>query len=108
MTTMNPQNASRRQFLILTGTATIALLAALRFVQEASAEALQNLPLDNAQAKALAYTEDASSSKHPGYKAGSTCTNCQFFTAATGACALFKGYRVSPNGWCSAWAKKPG
>jgi hypothetical protein len=88
--------------------AAAALPVALRMTPEAFAAGLPKLPLDNPQAKALGYTEDASKSKHPSYKAGSMCANCQFFTAATGACALFQGFSVSPKGWCSAWAKKAG
>ena len=63
------------------------------------------LPLTNAQAKALGYVEDAAKAP-PARKPGSTCANCQFFTAATGACVLFPGFSVAPAGWCSAWAKK--
>ena len=44
--------------------------------------------------------------KHAAFKPGSSCANCQFFTAATGACTLFPGFAVAPKGWCSAWAKK--
>ena len=98
---------SRRRFLINAALATAALPIAMRLIPEARAAGLTKLPLDNPQAKALGYTDDASTSKHPSYKAGSTCSNCQFFTAATGACALFAGFSVSPKGWCSAWAKKP-
>jgi len=98
---------SRRRFLINAALATAALPIAMRLIPEARAAGLTKLPLDNPQAKALGYTDDASTSKHPTYKPGSTCSNCQFFTAATGACALFAGFSVSPKGWCSAWAKKP-
>jgi hypothetical protein len=98
---------SRRHFLIQAALATAALPIAMRLIPEAHAEGLTKLPLDNPQAKALGYTEDASKTKHPSYKPGSMCANCQFFTAATGACALFAGFSVTPKGWCSAWAKKP-
>jgi hypothetical protein len=98
---------SRRRFLIHAALATAALPIAMRLIPEARAGALAKLPLDNPQAKALGYTEDASKTKHPSYKPGSLCANCQFFTAATGACALFAGFSVEPKGWCSAWAKKP-
>jgi len=98
---------SRRRFLIQAALATAALPIAMRLIPEARAVGLTKLPLDNPQAKALGYVEDASTTKHPSYKAGSACANCQFFTAATGACALFAGFSVSPKGWCSAWAKKP-
>ncbi len=99
--------SSRRRFLIHAAVATVALPLAIRLIGEAQAAGLPKLPLDNPQAKALGYTEDASTTKLPSHKAGSSCSNCQFFTAATGACTLFAGFSVSPKGWCSAWAKKP-
>ena len=99
---------SRRRFLIQAALATAALPIAMRLIPEVRAAGLTKLPLDNAQAKALGYVEDASKTKHPSFKPGSACANCQFFTAATGACALFAGFSVAPKGWCSAWAKKSG
>ncbi len=104
---MNVHAPSRRRFLIRAALATAALPIAMRMAGEAHAAGLAKLPLDNAQAKALGYVEDASTTKHASYKPGSTCANCQFFTAATGACSLFAGFSVSPTGWCSAWSKKP-
>lgn len=100
--------ASRRRFLIGAACAALSLPIAARLIGQAHAAELPKLPLDNPQAKALAYVEDAGTSKNPKYKPGSACSNCQFFTAATGACSLFAGYRVAPKGWCSAWSKKPG
>jgi len=87
------------------------LLAAVPFVAPAlvgtaRAQDLKPLPLDNATAKALAYAEDASKVTHAAFKPGSNCANCQFFTAASGACSLFPGKLVAGKGWCSAWAKK--
>ncbi len=99
---------SRRRFLIVAAMATAALPMAIRLMPVARAASLTKLPLDNPQAKALGYVEDASKSKHPSFKPGSMCGNCQFFTATTGACALFAGFSVAPKGWCSAWAKKAG
>ena len=98
---------SRRRFLIHAALATAALPLAIRLIGDAHAGGLTRLPLDNPQAKALGYVEDASTAKHASYKPGSTCSNCQFFTAATGACSLFAGFSVAPKGWCSAWSKKP-
>ena len=96
---------SRRRFL-----ARLALAAAaipvMQLASPAQAQALKKLPLDNAQAKALKYRESVVGIKEPTYKAGSICGNCQFFTAATGACTLFPGFSVNTKGWCSAWAKK--
>lgn len=103
---MTLADPSRRRFLVQA-----AIVAALPFVAptligRADAQALALLPADNATAKALGYVADASTVKHASYKAGSLCSNCQFFTAATGGCTLFPGFAVSPKGWCSAWAKK--
>ncbi len=104
---MTPTVPSRRRFLLIAAMATASLPIAARLVPQARAAGLNKLPLDNPQAKALGYVEDASTAKHPSYKPGSTCSNCQFFTAATGACSLFAGFSVAPKGWCSAWSKKP-
>ena len=104
MTTPVP---SRRRFLIVAAMATASVPIAIRLMGNAHAAGLTRLPLDNPQAKALGYVEDAGTTKHPSYKPGSACNNCQFLTAATGACTLFAGFSVSPKGWCSAWAKKP-
>ena len=103
MTTSNP---SRRRFLIrAAGVAALPFVAPM-LVGRAEAQALTPLPADHATAKALAYTGDASTVKHASFKPGSSCANCQFFTAGTGACTLFPGFAVAAGGWCSAWAKK--
>jgi hypothetical protein len=107
----HPDTASRRRFLL--GSAAIAAslpLVIRELGKPAAAQDLPKLPLDNAQAKALAYVEDASQSAHPNFKAGSNCANCQFIQGADGAawrpCQLFPGHSVAAAGWCSAWAKK--
>ena len=103
---MTEHRPSRRRFLIQAAVAATAVpLLATMARQPAHAE-LYKLPLDNPQAKALGYVEDAGKTTNAAHKPGSTCSNCQFFTAATGACALFAGFSVAPKGWCSAWAKK--
>lgn len=43
-------------------------------------------------------------------KNGQKCSQCTFFVAgssstANGSCKLVAG-TISPNGWCTAWAKK--
>lgn len=109
---MNESNPSRRRFLIHAAVATVALPVLARSIGNAHAAAaapavtLPKLPLDNPQAKALTYVEDTTKSTAPTHKAGSDCANCQFFTAGTNACALFKGFSVAPKGWCAGWAKK--
>lgn len=104
---MNAPSPSRRQFLVRAA----VVAAALPFVSSAvigtaSAQALKPLPADHATAVALAYVADAKTAKHANFKPGSSCANCQFFTAATGACTLFPGFSVPAAAWCSAWAKK--
>jgi hypothetical protein len=103
---MSTSIPSRRRFLVNAAVITASLPFAHRLVGNAQAAGLTRLPLDNAQAKALGYVEDAGTSKHPSYKPGSACATCQLFTAATGGCSLFAGFSVSPKGWCAAWAKK--
>ncbi len=104
---MTSQNPSRRRFLIQAVVATAALpFVASGVIGSAQAQALKPLPADNAQAVALKYVADASKTKEPTFKPGSNCANCQFFTAATGACTLFAGYSVPAAAWCTAWAKK--
>ena len=103
---MSENPASRRRFLSHVLLAAVAAPLAGAAASRAFAAPLPKLPLDNPQAKSLHYTEDASKVKDPAHKAGSVCANCQFFTASTGACALFAGFSVASKGWCSAWAKK--
>ena len=104
---MNANSPSRRQFLIRAAVIAAALpFVAPSLVGTASAQALKPLPADNATASALGYVADAKATKHASFKPGSNCANCQFFTAATGACTLFPGFSVPAAAWCSAWAKK--
>jgi hypothetical protein len=102
---MSTNPTSRRRFLSLTLLAAAAAPLA-GFAGRALAAPLPKLPPSNPQAKSLHYVEDAAKATDPAHKAGSACANCQFFTASTGACALFAGFQVAPKGWCSAWAKK--
>ena len=101
---MSDHRISRRRFLLGAAVAATAL-PLLGRMGEARAAPLPKLPPGNPQAKALGYVEDAAKAP-PARKPGSACANCQFFTPATGACALFAGFSVQPKGWCSAWAKK--
>jgi len=103
---MTESTPSRRRFLIQAAVAATALPLLARVAGQPAMAAAQKLTSDNPQAKALGYVDDAKTTKNAAYKPGSLCSNCQFFTAATGACAIFPGYAVSPKGWCSAWAKK--
>ena len=101
---MSEKPLSRRRFLLGAAIAASALPLIGR-VTPVQAAPLPRLPMTHPQAKALAYVEDAT--KAPATrKPGSICANCQFFTAANGACTLFAGFSVAPKGWCAAWAKK--
>lgn len=110
-------DASRRRFLTIALVATAAAPLTLRSLSAeaaapaaAAAKPLPKLALTDATAKALAYAEDAVKVKHPAFKAGSNCLNCNFYRgakgAATGPCTLFPKNSVVAKGWCSAWAKK--
>ncbi len=105
---MTDVTKSRRRFLVQAAVAATALPVLARMAgQPAFAADLKPLTGDNAQAKALHYTDNAASAaKDPAFKPGSACASCALFTAATGACGLFVGYKVNPKGWCSAWTKK--
>jgi len=108
-------DASRRRFLTIAVVAAATAPIALRATSAAAAApapvALPKLPLTDAAAKALAYTENATTAKHAAFKAGSSCANCNFFKGAKGQpygpCTLFPKNTVAAKGWCSAWAKKP-
>ena len=101
-----PRDTTSRRFFLAR---TLSLLAAAPLLGKAGgvvAAPLPKLPPGHPQAKALHYAEDASKVADPAHKGGSTCLNCQFFTAGSNACALFAGFQVAPKGWCAAWAKK--
>lgn len=94
---------NRRQFVQVGATLTVASLAG----QARGGEALPALPLDNPQAQALRYTEDASTAA----PAGQDCSNCLHYKdidGTWGSCALFPSHRVRGAGWCSAWVKQAG
>lgn len=109
---MNTHDSSRRRFLAQAVTAAAATLALDAMASQAAPAAakLPKLPLDNPQAKALAYTENAATVKHPVFKPGSRCDNCNLYKGAKGEaygpCQLFPQFSVAAQGWCSGWAKK--
>jgi High potential iron-sulfur protein len=108
-------DASRRRFLSLAAVAaaTAPLSIGALHAQGAApaAKALPKLPLTDPAAKALAYTENATTVKHTAFKAGSLCANCNLYKGAKGQafgpCTIFPKHTVAAKGWCSAWAKKP-
>lgn len=77
------------------------------------------LSVDDPQAKALNYVEDATANSPAGRQNHQFCSNCQIYTGAPGAewgpCAIFS-YRnhpetrtpfvVSAKGWCDGWAPR--
>ncbi|WP_306169098.1 high-potential iron-sulfur protein [Halomonas sp. MMSF_3323] len=100
---------SRRDFLrhSLLGIAALPLGAGV-LSRTALAQSLPRLDIDNAQAKALGYVENASdASGNAAYEEGETCANCMFFNAETEGCQLFPQNSVEPGGWCQSWTAKP-
>lgn len=106
---MTIRNPSRRRFLGYTAAAA-ALPLVFKSLPADAAAPLPKLTLDNPQAKALAYTENAATVKHAAFKPGSSCANCALYKGAAGQaygpCSLFPQNTVAAKGWCSAWAKK--
>lgn len=101
---MNTNATGRRKFL---RNSVLAVVAAplLQFpLSQRARAALPRLPSTHAQAKALGYVEDAASVTAANFKPGSSCANCQFFTAENETCSIFPGFSVAPQGWCTAWA----
>ena len=107
---MHTHDPSRRRFLAQAMTASAVATFALNATAHQAAPKLPKLPLDNAQAKALAYTEDASKVKHPSFKPGSHCANCNLYKGAKGEaygpCQIFPQHSVAAKGWCAGWVKK--
>lgn len=80
---------------------------------QSHAAAAQRVSPDEALAKALGYTENATKvdkSKFPTYMPGQACDTCRFFQGkggqAYGPCQIFMGKEVNINGWCASYAKK--
>ena len=104
---------SRRSFL----TTAAGLAAAIPLSQlacgSAQAADLPHLTADDASAKALAYTSDATgltTAKDAMFKPGSHCGNCSLYQTAAASkdgwapCAAFPGKAVNAKGWCHAWS----
>ncbi len=104
---------ARRKFIQLS-----AVAAAGCFMQpgrEAQADELPHLSADDPMAKAMKYTEDASSvdpaaRNNPAPE--QTCANCALVQGNDGdawrPCQIFPGKAVAAAGWCSVWAPKAG
>lgn len=104
-------NSSRRQFVISSGGAIgVAALAGVLSSRAAQAADLPHVGANDPQAVAFSYTEDAKTSKHAKYVAGSECLNCDFYqargtTAPYGPCMIFPGKAVNSHGWCMNYVK---
>ena len=64
--------SNRRHFLIRSAVAVSSLPLIGEMLGQKAHAALPMLPLDNPQAKALQYVEDASATSSPAFKAGSS------------------------------------
>ena len=101
-------NTNRRVFLMQVAAAGSAMIATGAPAQAAKVDE------KDPQAAALGYVADtakADGKKFPKHTKDQKCNNCALFqgkaTDAAGGCPLFGVKHVVPNGWCSAWAKKP-
>jgi hypothetical protein len=109
----NPaESQARRRFLKIAVVAVAtAPIAATVLPRLGLAADLPHLDSNDATAKALSYTEDATSAKaNAAFKPDSNCANCQFFQGvakeAYGPCTLFPGKAVNAKGWCAGYSKK--
>ena len=104
---------------------TVAAASAVRALAEApaakpaapAAPELKLLPDNDATAKALKYSPDATKATRVD-KMGvagkdQACKNCQFYTKAgevkgqeVGKCLMLPAGMVNGNGWCMSWTKK--
>lgn len=98
MNKLTRRNLLKRSAAMTVAIPTLALGNRIAFASNAP-----RLDINDAQAKALAYT-------HKSAKPDSNCANCQLYSAASdaewGPCAAFPGKQVAGAGWCSAWVKR--
>ncbi len=103
------QNISRRRFVAAASAVIGAASIVNLLLRKAYADELPHLSPNDPLARALSYTEDASTTTAATHAPGFACANCNFFqgdTGAFGACQLFQGKAVSAKGWCSGYTKK--
>ncbi len=97
-----------RRRVLLTGAIATAAVAVSRV---ANAEGVK-LALDDPQAMALGYVEDAATvdrAKFPRMQDGQNCVGCALYQGdgeGWGACSIFPGKQVAAAGWCNAFAPK--
>ena len=93
---------SRRRFLKLSAGGIVGLSVGGLSLRAFAAE---HVDPENPQAKALQYV-------HKSAKEGQNCANCILLQGNAGEawrpCGVFPGKLVNAEGWCAAWAKKPG
>jgi hypothetical protein len=91
-------------------------IARRKFIQLSAVAVAADLPHlteDDAMAKSMKYTHDASSvdpSSRTNPAADQHCANCALVQGNDGdawrPCQIFPGKAVNANGWCSVWAPK--
>ena len=102
---------ARRKFIQLSAAATAGCLLQAR--QDAAAQDMPKLALDDPMAQAMKYTHDAST-VDPASRANpapeQNCANCALIQGNDGdawrPCQIFPGKLVAAEGWCSVWAPK--
>jgi high potential iron-sulfur protein len=105
-------STSRRLFVAATGRSLAAAIVASACPGYAIADELPHLAPDDPAAKALNYTEDASTveaGRFPGRQPQQACVNCNYYAGKPdgfGPCPLFPGKAVTAKGWCSGWTKE--
>jgi hypothetical protein len=111
---MSHDRISRRS-LLKGALLTLAATPAASLVARDAFAAAPLVDPNDAQAKGLGYTHDATkvdAKARPTWKAGAHCANCALYTGAAGSaqgpCSIFPGKEVKAAGWCAAWALKPG
>lgn len=105
----NPaESQARRRFLKLAAAGAVAApFAAVVLPRTGRAQDLPHLSADDPTAKALAYTDDASTATgNAAFKPGADCLNCTFYQGKAGdewgPCMLFPGKAVHSKGWCAS------
>lgn len=100
----SPESESRRRLLRnIALAASLGTLASARL--RAAGEELPLLSVEDPQAKAVKYVEDARQAKEA---EGNTCANCSLYNGKDGSpqggCQIIKGKSVKAAGWCNGWA----
>lgn len=111
------QKKFSRRALIKGGLIAGACIPALGLLatDASAAPALAPLSPSDPTAMALGFAENTGkvdAKSYPTHTAAQKCATCAQYTGAAGAarggCNIFAGHSVPANGWCSAYAKKPG